>query len=160
MPPRARLERARHGQRAAMVRSIPPNQASREEREELDRFALGRDALCSATRGRRATDGSARDRHADGGVLESAIEKQGRERSCCHASPCTWCTWTERGKRQVNSVHHGSSLRFTVPHSHVHREPHPIDVSPIQNPGGNVGVPALAMWRARPGPVRPKSDPA
>jgi hypothetical protein len=93
MPPRARLERAHHGQRAAMTRSFPLNQAGREEREELDCFALGRDALCAATRGRRATEGAARDRHADGGVLESTAgkRKQGK-RSCCHASPYTWCT--------------------------------------------------------------------
>jgi hypothetical protein len=91
-PPRARPERARHGQHTAMARSIPPNQVDREKGEELDRFALGRDVLCAATRGRRATEGAARDRHADGGVLESMVEKQGRERSCCHASPCTWCT--------------------------------------------------------------------
>jgi hypothetical protein len=142
-----------------MARSIPPNQAGREEREELDRFALGRDALCSATRGRRATNVATRDCHADGGVLGRAVEKQGRERSCCHASPCTWCTWTERGRRQVNSVHHGSSLRFTIPHSHVHREPHPVDVSLIQNPGGNVAAPELATWRAQPSLVRPKSGP-
>jgi hypothetical protein len=143
-PPRARPERARHGQRAAMARSFPPNRAGREEREELDRFALGRNALCTTTEGRRATEGAARDRHVDGSVLGSAVEKQGRERSCCHASPCTWCTWTERGRRQMNSVHHGSSLRFTDLHSHVHREPHPMDVSPIQNPVSNVAEPALA----------------
>jgi predicted glycoside hydrolase/deacetylase ChbG (UPF0249 family) len=60
----------------------------------------------------------------------------------------------------MNSIHHGSSLRFIDSHSHVHREPHPVDVSPIQNPVSNVAVPALATWRAQSGLVRPKSSPA
>jgi hypothetical protein len=75
-----------------MARSFLPNQASREEGEELDRFALGRDALCAARRGKKATEGAARDRHAVGDVLGSVVEKQGRKRCCCHAGPCTRCT--------------------------------------------------------------------
>jgi hypothetical protein len=59
----------------AMARLFLPNQASREEGEELDRFALERDTLCAARRGKRATEGAARDRHANGGVLRRTVEK-------------------------------------------------------------------------------------
>jgi hypothetical protein len=62
---------------------------------------------------------------------------------------------------------------FHALHSHVHHEPHPVDASPIQNPGGDVAAPALATWRAglaqtsptwpvsspHPGPPRPGLGP-
>jgi hypothetical protein len=75
-----------------MERSFLPNQANIEEGEELDRFALGRDTLCAARKGKRATEGAAHDRYAIGGVLGSAVKKQGRKRCCCHVGPCTRCT--------------------------------------------------------------------
>jgi hypothetical protein len=75
-----------------MVRSFLLNQASRDEGEELDHFALGRDVLCAAGRGKRATEGAARDRHADGGVHESTVKEQRRNSRYCNGDPCTWCT--------------------------------------------------------------------
>jgi hypothetical protein len=83
-----------------MERSFLPNQASREEGEELDRFALGRDALCVVRRRKRATEGAARDHHAVDGVLGSAVEKQGRKRCCGHTGPCTRCTMDREGRRK------------------------------------------------------------
>jgi hypothetical protein len=59
-----------------MARSFLPNQVSREEGEELDRFALARDKSCASRKGKRATGEAARDRHADGGVHGSAAKKQ------------------------------------------------------------------------------------
>jgi hypothetical protein len=59
-----------------MARLFLPNQVSREEGEELDRFALARDKPCASRKGKRATGEAARDRHADGSVHGSAAEKQ------------------------------------------------------------------------------------
>jgi hypothetical protein len=164
MPPRACPERARHGRHMAMARSFLPNQASREEGEELDHFALERDALCATRRGKRATEGAARDRHVDmymtwctpWSAIPNHVELVMKRATLVHAPGAPW---TKRGRRQVNSVHHGSSLRFIVPHSHVHREPHPVDVSLIQNPRGDVAAAVLATWRAQPGLVRPSPGP-
>jgi hypothetical protein len=108
-----------------MVRSFLLNQASREEGEELDRFALGRDALCAARRGKRATEGAAHDRHAVGGVLRSAVEEQGGRGVATMVVHALDAPWTERGEGRVDAVHRGSrskpmdqSCRFTM--SQVH----------------------------------------
>jgi hypothetical protein len=58
-----------------MARLFFPNQASRDEGEELDHFSLARNVPCTARRAKRAIEGAARDRHADGGVHGSMVEK-------------------------------------------------------------------------------------
>jgi hypothetical protein len=50
---------------------------------------LGRDALCAARRGKRATEGAARDRHADSGVHGSTVKEQRRNSHYCNGDPCT-----------------------------------------------------------------------
>jgi hypothetical protein len=103
--------------------------------EEVYLVRLGKELMCAARRGKRATEGAARDCHADGGVHGSVVEKQGRERCCCHTGPCTWSTMDQEGEGQVNSVHHGPSLRFTTPHRTVHCEPLPHGPKPSLNLG-------------------------
>jgi hypothetical protein len=74
-----------------MARSFLPNQASRDEVEELDHFALGRDTLCAARRGKRATEGAARDYHADDDVHGSTFKEQRRNSRYYNGDPCTRC---------------------------------------------------------------------
>jgi hypothetical protein len=58
-----------------MARLFFLNQASRDEGEELDHFSLARNMQCAARRAKRAIEGATRDRHADGGMHGSMVEK-------------------------------------------------------------------------------------